>query len=184
MSVNLPKAKCSQRAVSRNSVFVIPVCLLSSSNSRLVLGCSLIEIAFLFVRLTNFDLSTASPGPTPLSTNLIRCKFSRIYDYVNTININTSNKGGYSEWEPCCGSNETRQIRLAPEGVHSGSVNGRKKIRVGIEMAQEEGFEPPTNRLTADRSTTELLLNAMCGTSDFYMRGFRACLVDFVRQKR
>ena len=26
-------------------------------------------------------------------------------------------------------------------------------------MAQEEGFEPPTNRLTADCSTTELLLN-------------------------
>jgi hypothetical protein len=28
-------------------------------------------------------------------------------------------------------------------------------------MAQEEGFEPPTNRLTADCSTTELLLNAV-----------------------
>lgn len=28
-----------------------------------------------------------------------------------------------------------------------------------IKMAQEEGFEPPTNRLTADCSTTELLLN-------------------------
>ncbi len=28
-----------------------------------------------------------------------------------------------------------------------------------MKMAQEEGFEPPTNRLTADCSTTELLLN-------------------------
>ena len=27
-------------------------------------------------------------------------------------------------------------------------------------MAQEEGFEPPTSRLTAGCSTTELLLNA------------------------
>jgi hypothetical protein len=30
---------------------------------------------------------------------------------------------------------------------------------VGEEMAQEEGFEPPTKRLTAACSTTELLLN-------------------------
>ena|GEM_PF-2106344 len=27
-------------------------------------------------------------------------------------------------------------------------------------MAQEEGFEPPTSRLTAGCSTTELLLNS------------------------
>jgi hypothetical protein len=31
--------------------------------------------------------------------------------------------------------------------------------RPTLNMAQKEGFEPPTNRLTADCSTTELLLN-------------------------
>jgi hypothetical protein len=33
--------------------------------------------------------------------------------------------------------------------------------RPTLNMAQEEGFEPPTNRLTADCSTTELLLNSI-----------------------
>ena len=31
-------------------------------------------------------------------------------------------------------------------------------------MAQEEGFEPPTSRLTAGCSTAELLLNTTCPT--------------------
>ncbi len=34
-------------------------------------------------------------------------------------------------------------------------------VRPTLKMAQKEGFEPPTNRLTADCSTTELLLNKL-----------------------
>jgi hypothetical protein len=36
---------------------------------------------------------------------------------------------------------------------------GATLIKIYIRMAPEVGFEPTTNRLTADRSTTELLRN-------------------------
>ena len=42
-------------------------------------------------------------------------------------------------------------------------------------MAQEEGFEPPTSRLTAGCSTTELLLNGFC------LKG-AICFVGFLKK--
>ncbi len=61
------------------------------------------------------------------------------------------------------GSDGQTELKFVLNGEDDGgfpdSVNRRKKVRVDDEMAREEGFEPPTNRLTADCSTTELLPN-------------------------
>ena len=46
--------------------------------------------------------------------------------------------------------------------------NGFRRIDFHVEMAPAVGFEPTTNRLTADRSTTELLWIA--GASIFVYR--------------
>src|SRR5438132_3681942 len=51
----------------------------------------------------------------------------------------------------------------------SGLVHQRphlcRKVR-NLKLAPEVGFEPTTNRLTADRSTTELLWNVSAGSTE------------------
>ena len=57
---------------------------------------------------------------------------------------------------------ETRELqRKAATAIRGAAIDRNSATRI---LAPEVGFEPTTNRLTADRSTTELLWN--CRSAD------------------